>query len=72
MDKGAKNAIRRSTDNDKHIRHRAGQCGEKQAGKIAQSECALDRFEEVEEPQKEWALQMDIATVPRSGMTLNG
>ncbi|MBI8989197.1 ABC-F family ATP-binding cassette domain-containing protein [Corynebacterium meridianum] len=75
LDKGTKNAIRKSTDNDKHIRHRAGQRSEKQAGKIAQSERALDRLEEVEEPRKEWVLQMDIAAAPRSGnvvSTLNG
>lgn len=75
LDKGTKNAIRKSTDNDKHIRHRAGQRSEKQAGKIAQSERALDRLEEVEEPRKEWVLQMDIAAAPRSGnvvATLDG
>ncbi|MCX7542576.1 ABC-F family ATP-binding cassette domain-containing protein [Corynebacterium sp. P5848] len=71
LDRGTKNAIRRAPDNDKHIRHRAGQRSEKQAAKIAQSQRAMKRVEEVAEPRKEWILQMDIAAAPRSGTVVS-
>ena len=71
LDKGAKAAARatkgKNVERDKHIRHRAGQRTEKQAGKIAQTERAMERLEEVEEPRKEWELRMEIAAAPRSG-----
>ncbi|WJY99713.1 putative ABC transporter ATP-binding protein [Corynebacterium hansenii] len=71
LDKGTRNAMRahggKNPEKDKHIRHRAGQRSEKQAGKIAQTERALERMEVVEEPRKEWELRMSIAAAPRSG-----
>lgn len=65
--KGVRNAMRKAPDNDKHIRHRAGQRSEKQAAKISQTERAIERLETVEEPRKEWELRMSIASAPRSG-----
>ncbi|WP_295624106.1 ABC-F family ATP-binding cassette domain-containing protein [uncultured Corynebacterium sp.] len=71
MDKGSRNAMRahggKNPEKDKHIRHRAGQRSEKQAGKIAQTERAIERMDVVEEPRKEWELRMTIAAAPRSG-----
>lgn len=71
LDKGTRNAMRahggKNPEKDKHIRHRAGQRSEKQAGKIAQTERAIERLEVVEEPRKEWELRMSIASAPRSG-----
>ncbi|NCT90435.1 ABC-F family ATP-binding cassette domain-containing protein [Cellulomonas sp. APG4] len=67
MEKGVRNARRKATDNDKFIKHFRGQTSEKQAAKARQSERALERLEVVEEPRKEWQLQMSIATAPRSG-----
>ena len=71
LDKGVRNAMRKSggkdAEKDKHIRNRAGQRSEKQAAKISQTERAMDRLEKIEEPRKEWELQMEIAAAPRSG-----
>ena len=71
LDKGVRTAMRktggRDLERDKHIRHRAGQRTEKQAGKIAQTERAMERLEVVAEPRKEWELRMEIAAAPRSG-----
>ncbi|WP_440221357.1 ABC-F family ATP-binding cassette domain-containing protein [Dietzia sp. MNB45] len=71
LDKGVRNTMRKTggkdAERDKHIRNRAGQRSEKQAAKISQSERAMERLEVVAEPRKEWELQMEIATAPRSG-----
>ncbi|WP_225752615.1 ABC-F family ATP-binding cassette domain-containing protein [Actinotalea sp. Marseille-Q4924] len=67
MAKGVRNARRKATDNDKFIKHFRGQTSEKQAAKARQSERALERLETVDEPRKEWQLQMSIAAAPRSG-----
>ncbi len=71
LDKGVRNTMRKSggkdAERDKHIRNRAGQRSEKQAAKISQSERAMERLDAVEEPRKEWELQMEIAAAPRSG-----
>jgi ATPase subunit of ABC transporter with duplicated ATPase domains len=66
-DKGTREALRRATDNDKHILHRARQRSEKQAAKAKQTDRLIERLEVVEEPRKEWRLQLDIAAAPRSG-----
>ncbi|MFB9377579.1 ABC-F family ATP-binding cassette domain-containing protein [Kineococcus gynurae] len=74
MDKGVRNAVRKG-DPDKHIRARHRESSEKQAAKARQTEKAIERLEVVEEPRKEWVLQMSIAAAPRSGSvvaTLNG
>ncbi len=65
---GVRNA-RRSINNepDKSVRKYRVNSSEKQASKVRQSEKALERLEEVEEPRKEWELRMEIAAAPRSG-----
>ncbi len=63
---GVRNAMKRSPDNDKIRRKAATESSEKQAQKVRQMESRIARLEEVEEPRKEWALQFDIATAPRS------
>ncbi|TCO57340.1 ABC-F family ATP-binding cassette domain-containing protein [Actinocrispum wychmicini] len=75
MDKGVKNARRKATDNDKTGRKFRADQSEKQAAKVRQTERLIERLDVVDEPRKEWELQMTIAAAPRSGTvvaTLNG
>lgn len=67
MEKGVRNARRKATDGDKHVKHHRGETAEKQAAKARQTDRAIERLEVVEEPRKEWQLRMSIATAPRSG-----
>nr|WP_297427846.1 ABC-F family ATP-binding cassette domain-containing protein [uncultured Actinotalea sp.] len=67
MEKGVRNARRKATDNDKFLKHFRGETSEKQAAKARQTEKAIERLEVVDEPRKEWQLQMSIAAGPRSG-----
>ncbi|MCC2321378.1 ABC-F family ATP-binding cassette domain-containing protein [Cellulomonas xiejunii] len=67
MEKGVRNARRKASDNDKHVKHHRGETSEKQASKARQTDKMIERLETVEEPRKEWQLQMSIATAPRSG-----
>ncbi|AZM92106.1 MULTISPECIES: ABC-F family ATP-binding cassette domain-containing protein [Streptomyces] len=67
MDKGVRNARRKSTDNDKIGKALRGESSEKQAAKARQTQRAIERLEVVEEPRKEWELRMEIAAAPRSG-----
>ncbi|WP_424211006.1 ABC-F family ATP-binding cassette domain-containing protein [Streptomyces sp. BI20] len=67
MDKGVRNARRKSSDNDKIGRNLRGETSEKQASKARQTQRAIERLEVVEEPRKEWELRMEIAAAPRSG-----
>ena len=67
MEKGVRNARRKASDNDKHVKHFRGETSEKQAAKARQTEKMINRLEVVEEPRKEWQLQMSIATAGRSG-----
>ncbi|MEU2390125.1 ABC-F family ATP-binding cassette domain-containing protein [Streptomyces sp. NPDC007369] len=67
MDKGVRNARRKSTDNDKISRKLRSEASEKQAAKARQTQRAIERLEVVEEPRKEWELRMEIAAAPRSG-----
>jgi ATPase subunit of ABC transporter with duplicated ATPase domains len=67
MDKGLKNAVRKQTDPDKHIKNFRRQSSEKQAAKAKQTERRIERLEVVEEPRKEWELRMSIAAAPRAG-----
>lgn len=67
MEKGVRNARRKATDNDKHLKHFRGQTSEKQAAKARQTDRMISRLEVVEEPRKEWQLQLTIASGPRSG-----
>ncbi|MFI5606848.1 ABC-F family ATP-binding cassette domain-containing protein [Amycolatopsis sp. NPDC051903] len=67
MEKGVKNARRKSTDNDKVGRKFRSESTEKQAAKARQTERMIERLEVVEEPRKEWELRMEIAAAPRAG-----
>ena len=67
MEKGVRNARRKATDNDKHVKHFRGEASEKQAAKARQTDKMIARLDVVEEPRKEWQLQMSIATAGRSG-----
>jgi ATPase subunit of ABC transporter with duplicated ATPase domains len=66
-DKGTRTALRKASDNDKHIVHKNRQTAQKQGAKAKQTDRLLERLEEVEEPRKEWQLQMSIAAAPRAG-----
>ncbi len=66
-DKGVRNAVRKAKDPDKFIRHHNKDSSEKQAAKAKQTDRMLERLEVVEEPRKEWKLQMEIAVAPRAG-----
>ncbi|MDR7273834.1 ABC-F family ATP-binding cassette domain-containing protein [Catenuloplanes atrovinosus] len=67
MEKGVRNARRKSTDNDKIGRKHRAESTEKQAAKARQTERMIERLEVVEEPRKEWELRMTIAAAPRAG-----
>ena len=67
MEKGAKNARRKATDNDKIGRKFRTESTEKQAAKAKQTARLIERLEVVEEPRKEWELRMEIAAAPRAG-----
>jgi ATPase subunit of ABC transporter with duplicated ATPase domains len=67
MDKGTRNARRKSTDNDKIGRKLRSESSEKQAAKARQTARMIERLDVVEEPRKEWELRMEIAAAPRTG-----
>jgi ATPase subunit of ABC transporter with duplicated ATPase domains len=67
MEKGVRNARRKAPDNDKHIKHFRGQTSEKQAAKARQTDKMIARLDVVDEPRKEWQLQLSIAAAARSG-----
>ncbi|MEU6929447.1 ABC-F family ATP-binding cassette domain-containing protein [Streptomyces sp. NPDC046374] len=67
MDKGVRNARRKTSDNDKIGRKLRGESSEKQAAKARQTQRMIERLDVVEEPRKEWELRMEIAAAPRSG-----
>ena len=56
-----------ANDPDKISRKFAQDASEKQAAKARQTERRIERLEVVEEPRKEWQLQMEIAPAPRGG-----
>ncbi|WP_432498959.1 ABC-F family ATP-binding cassette domain-containing protein [Kineococcus auxinigenes] len=66
MAKGVRNAVRKG-EPDKMIRAKMREGSEKQAAKARQTDRMIERLEVVEEPRKEWKLQMSIAAAPRSG-----
>ncbi|WP_432484364.1 ABC-F family ATP-binding cassette domain-containing protein [Kineococcus esterisolvens] len=66
MAKGVRNAVRKG-EPDKNIRAKMREGSEKQAAKARQTDRVIERLEVVEEPRKEWRLQMSIAAAPRSG-----
>ena len=67
MEKGVKNARRKQKDNDKVGRKFRTEATEKQAAKARQTEKMIERLDSVDEPRKEWQLQMSIAAADRSG-----
>ncbi|MEV4480943.1 ABC-F family ATP-binding cassette domain-containing protein [Micromonospora coxensis] len=67
MEKGVRNARRKATDPDKHVKHFRGETSEKQAAKARQTDRLIERLDVVEEPRKEWELRMEIAAAPRAG-----
>ena len=67
MEQGVRNARRKMPDNDKNSRAARIEATEKQAAKARQTERRIERMEVVEEPRKEWRLQMEIAVAPRAG-----
>lgn len=66
-DKGVKAARRNTSERDKFIRHHAVATSEKQASKARQTDRMIERLDVVEEPRKEWQLQMSIAGAAPSG-----
>jgi ATPase subunit of ABC transporter with duplicated ATPase domains len=67
MEKGVKNARRKAPDNDKIGRKFRTEATEKQASKARQTERLIERLDVVDEPRKEWQLEMEIAVAPRAG-----
>jgi len=67
MEKGVKNARRKQSDNDKIGKSKKIESTEKQASKARQTDRLIERLEVIEEPRKEWQLQMEIAAAPRAG-----
>ncbi|WP_299037889.1 ABC-F family ATP-binding cassette domain-containing protein [uncultured Pseudokineococcus sp.] len=65
--KGVRDAVKKKSDGDKHITHKAREGSEKQAAKARQTQRMIERLEVVEEPRKEWELRYEIAAAPRSG-----
>jgi ATPase subunit of ABC transporter with duplicated ATPase domains len=66
MDKGMRNA-RRNPDPDKNIQAARIEASQKQAAKARQTDRMIERLDVVDEPRKEWQLQMEIAAAPRAG-----
>ena len=65
--RGTLRAKRRASDNDKSVRSYKIESATHAAGRVKTIESQLNRLEQVEEPRKEWQLQMSIAAAPRSG-----
>jgi len=66
-DKGVAREKRNPRDNDKAARKARADQTEKQAAKARQTERLIERLDVVDEPRKEWQLQMSIADAQRSG-----
>jgi ATPase subunit of ABC transporter with duplicated ATPase domains len=65
--RGAVRAKRKAPDGDKVARGARMEAATHSAGRVKTIEAQLNRLDEVEEPRKEWVLQMEIAAAPRSG-----
>ncbi len=66
-DKGTRNALRKAKDPDKFVKNWGKASAEKQAAKARQTDRLIERLDVVEEPRKEWRLQMEIAVAPGPG-----
>jgi ATPase subunit of ABC transporter with duplicated ATPase domains len=65
--RGALRAKRKRPDNDKSVRSYKIEAATHAAGRVKTIESQINRLKEVDEPRKEWRLQMSIAAAPRSG-----
>ena len=65
--RGALRAKRKMPDNDRAGKGARIEAATHAAGRVKTIESQLDRLEQVEEPRKEWQLQLSIAAAPRSG-----
>ncbi|MFC7431027.1 MULTISPECIES: ABC-F family ATP-binding cassette domain-containing protein [unclassified Agrococcus] len=68
---GVRNAMRKAPDNDKNRRRAMTESSEKQAQKVRQMESRIARLDEVEEPRKEWRLELVIAAAPRGSSVVS-
>ena len=59
--------VKKSGENDKHIRHFKINQTEQLAGRAARTQKAAERLEEVDEPREPWELRLTIPTAGRSG-----
>ncbi|MGI8678321.1 MAG: ABC-F family ATP-binding cassette domain-containing protein [Jatrophihabitans sp.] len=68
LEQGVRNARRKAgKDPDKVTRKFRAESTEKQAAKARQTQRMIERLDVVEEPRKEWVLQLEIAAAPRAG-----
>ena len=65
--RGALRAQRKAPDGDRAAKGARIEAATHAASRVKGIESQLDRLEQVEEPRKEWQLQMSIAAAPRSG-----
>lgn len=65
--RGALRAKRKSPDNDRAAKGARIEAATHAAGRVKTIESQINRLDAVEEPRKEWQLQMSIASAPRSG-----
>lgn len=65
--RGALRAKRKPPDNDRAAKGARIEAATHAAGRVKTIESQLDRLEQVDEPRKQWQLQLSIASAPRSG-----
>jgi ATPase subunit of ABC transporter with duplicated ATPase domains len=65
--RGALRAKRKQPDNDRAAKGARIEAATHAASRVKTIESQITRLEQVEEPRKEWQLQMSIAAAPRSG-----
>ena len=65
--RGAVRAKRRMPDNDRAAKGARIEAATHAAGRVRTIESQIDRLDQVDEPRKEWQLQLTIAAAPRSG-----
>jgi ATPase subunit of ABC transporter with duplicated ATPase domains len=65
--RGALRAKRKQPDNDRAAKGARIEAATHAASRVKTIESQINRLEQVDEPRKEWQLQMSIAAAPRSG-----
>ncbi|MDX6197734.1 MAG: hypothetical protein QOJ79_885 [Actinomycetota bacterium] len=65
--RGALRAKRKQPDNDRAAKGARIEAATHAASRVKTIESQINRLDQVDEPRKEWQLQMSIATAPRSG-----